>query len=64
MRRELFGVKLARCVCGCCPGHDAFPSETYKNRRSKKARSRAKKEEHRYVRRVLNQNLQLALTQA
>jgi len=25
---------------GCCPGHDTFPSQTYKNRRSKRAQSR------------------------
>ncbi|MBP2498350.1 hypothetical protein ABID82_005036 [Methylobacterium sp. PvP062] len=25
---------------GCCPGHDTFPSETYANRRSKRAQTR------------------------
>lgn len=25
---------------GCCPGHDRFPKETYRNRRSKKAQTR------------------------
>lgn len=35
---------------GCCPGHDLFPTETYKNRRSKKARARGKKLEHKMAR--------------
>ncbi len=26
--------------CQCCPGHDKFPSETYRNRLSRKAHSR------------------------
>lgn len=37
---------------GCCPGHDDFHNESYKNRRSKKARSMGKKREHRHVRRL------------
>jgi hypothetical protein len=42
---------------GCCPGHDTFPSETYRSRRSKKARSRDKKLEHRYIRSLLKRQL-------
>lgn len=37
--------------CGCCPGHDKFPSETYRNRRSKKAHTRDTKIAHRAERR-------------
>ena len=59
MRREIKEVKLERNVSGCCPGHDDYPVETYKNRRSKKARSRDKKKEHRYVRRVLNRSIEV-----
>lgn len=51
MKRML--LTLRRGDCGCCPGHDKFPCETYRNRRSKKARSRDIKCEHRYVRRTL-----------
>jgi hypothetical protein len=32
-----FGVK--RGDFGCCPGHDKFPWDTYKNKRSKKAQA-------------------------
>jgi len=42
----------------CCPGHDKWPNETYRNRRSKKARSRDKKKEHRYVRRMSKKKIQ------
>jgi hypothetical protein len=42
----------------CCPGHDVWPNDTYKNRRSKKARSRDKKKEHKYVRSLASQLLQ------
>lgn len=52
MKRELKDIKRLNMVNGCCPGHDVFPNETYKNRRSKKARSRGIKKEHRYVRRT------------
>jgi hypothetical protein len=33
-----YGVK--RKDRGCCPGHDKFPRDTYRNRKSKKAHSR------------------------
>jgi len=52
MKRELFDVKRGKMVNWCCPGHDDWPDETYRNRRSKKARSLDKKREHRYVRHV------------
>ncbi|MEO5368369.1 MAG: hypothetical protein H7831_18830 [Magnetococcus sp. WYHC-3] len=31
---------------GCCPGHDKFPNDTYKSRRSKKARAKASQFAH------------------
>jgi hypothetical protein len=37
--------------CGCCPGHDKFPRETYRNRRSKRAHTRDTKTAHRIERR-------------
>jgi len=43
--------------CGCCPGHDDFPSETYNNRRSKKAQTRDTKVLHRWYRRVSKMEL-------
>lgn len=51
MKRMIFTIR--RGDCGCCPGHDNFPCDTYRNRRSKKARSRDIKREHRFVRRYL-----------
>lgn len=53
MKRDLFLIKPKDLGC-CCPGHDVFPNDTYKNRRSKKARSRDKKLEHRLARHLLN----------
>lgn len=55
MKREI--LKLKRHVCGCCPGHDDYPNESYKSSRSKHARSRDIKKEHRHARRVQRQNL-------
>ena len=52
MKRELKYIKRVRHVNGCCPGHDDFPDEAYRNRKSKRARSKGKKREHRYVRRI------------
>lgn len=49
MKREIIDIKHPG---NCCPGHDDYPCETYKNNRSKKARSKGIKLEHRYVRRV------------
>lgn len=54
MRREIERIKLRKHVSGCCPGHDDFPIETYSSNRSKRARSRDKKKEHRFARRILN----------
>lgn len=54
MKRELTEITHLKHVSGCCPGHDDFPCETYKNRRSKKRRAKDKAREHRYVRRKLN----------
>ncbi|MBF0108751.1 MAG: hypothetical protein HQL76_06210 [Magnetococcales bacterium] len=34
----------------CCPGHDTFPWDTYRNRRSKKAQTRDTKIAHRLAR--------------
>lgn len=39
-----YGVK--RQDRGCCPGHDKFPPDTYRNRKSKKARARDKRIAH------------------
>lgn len=49
MRREIKDIK--QNVSPCCPGHDKFPCETYRSNRSKRARSKGIKMEHRYVRR-------------
>jgi hypothetical protein len=57
MRRELAFIDGALKGCGCCPGHDTWPNEVYKNRRSIRARARDIKREHRYVRRVLKGRL-------
>ena len=54
MKREILKFKLKRNINGCCPGHDDWPDETYRGRKSKKARSRSKKREHQYARRILN----------
>ena len=35
---------------GCCPGHDKFPNETYRSRRSKKARAVANRIAHKRAR--------------
>lgn len=44
-------------ISGCCPGHDVYPSETYKSRRSKKARARDKKLEHQHARSIAKRNM-------
>lgn len=48
MKRELKQLKPKQNEC--CPGHDASPNDTYRNNRSKRARAKAKKLEHKYVR--------------
>jgi len=55
MKREIKDLNKIRRPC--CPGHDKFPSETYRNRRSKKARAEGKKIEHRVVRRITRQKI-------
>lgn len=55
MRREI--LNLRRGDCGCCPGHDKFPADTYNSRRSKKARSRDRKIENQTVRRIQKRRL-------
>lgn len=56
MKREIKDVKP---LCdGCCPGHDEYPTETYSNPRSKRARSEWKAREHRHARRVKKQQLE------
>lgn len=57
MRREIEVYKGPRRMDQCCPGHDDWPNDTYRNRRSKAARARDIKREHRYIRRVLKLNL-------
>jgi hypothetical protein len=54
MKREILDVVTPG---RCCPGHDIYPDETYKNRRSKQARSRDIRVEQRHARRVKNQKL-------
>jgi len=44
-------------VSNCCPGHDTFPTETYNNRRSKKARAKWKRKEHQLVRQLVKRSL-------
>jgi hypothetical protein len=56
MKRQISTIPHA-LTCSCCPGHDKWPHQTYKSRRSKAARARDIKKEHRYVRRVLNQQI-------
>lgn len=55
MQRQILQFK--RGVCGCCPGHDDYPTETYNSRRSKKARSRDKKVEHQHARSLMKRQL-------
>lgn len=55
MKREILDV---RHPGNCCPGHDDFPCDTYKNRRSKAKRSEGIKREHRHVRRVKKLSLE------
>lgn len=49
MKREITDVyRPGRC----CPGHDKYPCESYKSRRSTKQRAECIKKEHRHARRV------------
>jgi len=55
MKRELKQLKPRQDEC--CPGHDTWPNETYRNRRSKKARAQGIKKEHKYVRTLAKRKL-------
>lgn len=57
MQREILKFKRKKFINGCCPGHDDFPDETYKSRRSKKARARDKRVEHQYARSLYNREI-------
>lgn len=57
MKRQILSVCPGYHTTGCCPGHDTYPAETYKSNRSKRARSRDIKKEHRHFRRVMKQRL-------
>ena len=45
---KAYGVK--RRDRGCCPGHDKFPADSYRNRRSKRARAKSKRLAHKAAR--------------
>ena len=55
MKREI--LKLKPKVTTCCPGHDKYPDDVYRNHRSKKARSRDKKKEHQHARSIQKRKL-------
>lgn len=61
MRREIKDIRGPKRLDPCCPGHDDWPNDTYKSRRSKRARSRDKGREHRFVRRIKAYKLQKEL---
>lgn len=52
---KAYGVK--RKDFGCCPGHDKFPKQSYKNRRSVKARARSVKLSHGIARAWAKRNI-------
>lgn len=56
-------MKLQMCIIRviAAPGHDDYPSDTYRNRRSKKARAKGIKKEHRHARRVKKQMLNISV---
>jgi hypothetical protein len=55
MKREILTHR--RGDCGCCPGHDTFPDDTYNSRRSKRARARGKQAEHQAARACAKRDL-------
>lgn len=57
MKREIKQV-MPKCS-DCCPGHDNYPNDAYKNNRSKKQRSFYKAKEHRHSRRTIKQNTKM-----
>jgi len=60
MKREILNFKPK--LSGC-PGHNDYPSGTFKNRRSKRARSRDKKLEHKHARSIVSRELKSELLQ-
>lgn len=52
------GYGVRRKDFGCCPGHDLFPKEKYKSRRSQKARAKGIKMSHQMGRSRLKTDLQ------
>jgi hypothetical protein len=50
MKRLTLEHKRGKLVSGCCPGHDDYPTECYKSRRSKRARARQRKKENQNAR--------------
>jgi hypothetical protein len=62
MKRTILTYK--RGVSDCYPGHGNFPCETYRNRRSKKARSRDRKKENQVVRQLQKRELQELMKEA
>ena len=63
MKRDIERLK-GSIMSNCCPGHDDFPNDSYRNRKSKKARSRDKKVEHQYSRSLYKRILMRDLTTA
>jgi hypothetical protein len=64
MRRPLVWVApREHSACWCCPGHDKFPTETYRNRRSKHARARDRQIENQLVRTIQKRTLKHAVDQ-
>lgn len=49
---------------GCCPGHDTFPSETYGNRRSKRAQTRDTAIQHQVARARLKADTRKAIEES
>lgn len=59
MKREIH--KYVKHASGCCPGHDMYPNDTYRNNRSKKARAKGKTVEHKRVRTGVKKEVEKAL---
>lgn len=59
MKREILDVYSD--PGNCCPGHDDYPSDKYRNRRSRLKRAEGIKKEHRHARRVKKMNLAQSL---
>jgi hypothetical protein len=61
---KLYGIDVYgkhHITRGCCPGHDLFPRETYRNRRSVKAHRRDTKLAHRLGRHIAKNKIRAAL---